>query len=343
MKTLTLAAAAVTLSLTALSAAAPSARAQDKPVVVPSASTGKPVMVVPAMASSTDTWKAMWAYRNVDAREVNRYHAEGFSDDEIKGAANIAMRTGGEVEYYLRLIREVGIPLATLASDSGLSTDQIRADIPGYGVDTISVMTSPPTPASAPMIRTGMINSMTDSTVGTTSSASLPAPIPPATTAPAVTTNSLVDVILGNPDFSTLASVVKAGDMTEMLQGPGPYTIFAPTNAAFAKLPAGTLDDWMKPENKEKLRSVLQYHVLPGKIMAADIMAMSNPSMPRSAAGSTLNVKTTAPLMVNDANVTATDIVASNGVIHVVDTVLMPPATDTTAAPATPAAPPAAP
>jgi uncharacterized surface protein with fasciclin (FAS1) repeats len=363
MKTLPLVAA--TLSITALGAAVstPSARAQDttttttttagqttdKPTVQTSPTTGQPVVVVPTTANAADQYKAMWAYRNLDDREVRRHRAAGFTDDTIKGAANIALRTGLTVDYVLRRIREVGEPLAYVALEHNISADQLKADIPGYGLETISVM-APGTSSTPSMQRSGMMRSSTDtmvsstsSSVGSTSSSSLPGSVSAASgTAAGTGTSSaqgnVVDVVLGNPDFSTLATALRSAELVDMLRGAGPYTVFAPTNAAFAKLPAGAVDDLMKPENRERLRSVLQNHVLPGRIMAADVMAMSNPSTPRTAGGGTLNVKTTAPIMVNDANVTATDIVATNGVIHIIDTVLMPAASSDAAATPAPAA-----
>lgn len=123
--------------------------------------------------------------------------------------------------------------------------------------------------------------------------------------------------------FSTLTAALKEAGKKEMLQkDKGPFTVFAPDDAAFAKLPKATLDDLMKPENKEKLAKILAYHVVPGKIMAADVKTMEAPTEE----GSKLNVKVEdGKVMVNDAHVIKTDIPASNGVIHVIDTVLMPP------------------
>ncbi len=123
--------------------------------------------------------------------------------------------------------------------------------------------------------------------------------------------------------FSTLTAAIKAAGKKEMLQKEeGPFTVFAPNDAAFEKLPKGTLDDLLKPENKEKLGKILAYHVVPGKVMAADVKTMEA----ETAEGSKLNIKVeNGSVMVNDAKVLKTDIPASNGVIHVIDTVLMPP------------------
>ncbi|MEO6873089.1 MAG: fasciclin domain-containing protein [Chthoniobacterales bacterium] len=134
---------------------------------------------------------------------------------------------------------------------------------------------------------------------------------------------SIYDTAASTKMFSTLTAAIKAGGKKEMLQeDKGPFTVFAPDDAAFAKLPKGTLANLLKPENKDKLAKILAYHVVPGKIMAADVKTMEADT----AEGSKLNVKVEdGKVMVNDAHVIKTDIPATNGVIHVIDTVLMPP------------------
>jgi len=105
--------------------------------------------------------------------------------------------------------------------------------------------------------------------------------------------------------------------------GGGPFTVFAPTDEAFAKLPAGTVENLLKPENKEQLVAILTYHVVPGKVMAADVVKLKEA---KTVNGNMVDIKTKGDaVMVNDAKVTATDISASNGVIHVIDTVILPP------------------
>ena len=122
--------------------------------------------------------------------------------------------------------------------------------------------------------------------------------------------------------FNTLVAALDAADKTEMLQEKGPYTVFAPTDDAFKKLPKGTVENLLKPENKAKLGALLAYHVMEGKVMAADVKTMKAPT----ANGASLNVKVNGgKVMVNDAKVVKADVKASNGVIHVIDTVLMPP------------------
>ncbi|MEQ9436783.1 fasciclin domain-containing protein [Hyphomonas sp.] len=134
---------------------------------------------------------------------------------------------------------------------------------------------------------------------------------------------TLVDVLGSSPDFSTLVSAIGAADLTETLSGPGTYTLFAPTNEAFAAMDPALLEDLMKPENKDKLVTVLSYHVLPGKLSSSQLAG-------KSEAMGSLNNKdmlvdgTGTALMINTATVTIGDIEAANGVIHVIDQVLVP-------------------
>ena len=130
----------------------------------------------------------------------------------------------------------------------------------------------------------------------------------------------IVDTAVANGSFNTLAAALTAAGLVETLKGEGPFTVFAPTDAAFAALPAGTVEDLLKPENKDKLVSILTYHVVPGKVMAKDVKA----GMVKTAQGSELTLATMGGVTVDNAKVTAADIVADNGVIHVIDTVLMP-------------------
>jgi uncharacterized surface protein with fasciclin (FAS1) repeats len=132
---------------------------------------------------------------------------------------------------------------------------------------------------------------------------------------------TVVEIAAGSPDHTTLVAAVKAAGLAETLSGAGPFTIFAPTNAAFAKLPAGTVESLLKPENKAKPVSILTYHVVPAKVMAADVKSGEAPTVN----GKKLDIKADGKgVMVGKAKVTATDLVGSNGVIHVVDTVILP-------------------
>lgn len=132
---------------------------------------------------------------------------------------------------------------------------------------------------------------------------------------------TIVDVAVGNPDFSTLVAALKAADLVGTLSGEGPFTVFAPTNDAFAKLPAGTVENLLKPENKAQLIAVLTYHVVPGKVMAADVAGLKSAG---TVNGKPIRIDTSNGVKVDNATVTATDIAASNGVIHVLDSVILP-------------------
>jgi len=131
----------------------------------------------------------------------------------------------------------------------------------------------------------------------------------------------IVAVASGAGEFKTLVAAVKAAGLVETLKGKGPFTVFAPTDSAFAKLPKGTVEELLKPENKAKLTSILTYHVVAGKVMSSQVKTMMVPTVN----GQQLDVKVNGgKVMVNDATVVKADIPASNGVIHAIDTVLMP-------------------
>ncbi|MEZ5912911.1 MAG: fasciclin domain-containing protein [Paracoccaceae bacterium] len=134
----------------------------------------------------------------------------------------------------------------------------------------------------------------------------------------------IVDIAATNPDFTTLVAAVKAAGLVETLKGDGPFTVFAPTNAAFAALPAGTVETLLKPENKDQLVAVLTYHVLPGAVEAKDVAGKRMDVA--TVQGASVHVDGRKGVRVNGANVTSADIIASNGVIHVIDAVLLPPA-----------------
>ncbi|WP_395338007.1 fasciclin domain-containing protein [Ningiella sp. W23] len=132
----------------------------------------------------------------------------------------------------------------------------------------------------------------------------------------------VVDIAASDENFSTLVAAVKAAGLVEALKADGPITVFVPTNEAFAKLPAGTVENLLKPENKDQLIEVLTYHVVPGKVTASDVVMVDSAN---SLQGQAINVTVDGDkVMVNDATVIQTDIDASNGVIHVIDTVILP-------------------
>ncbi|RED51434.1 fasciclin domain-containing protein [Aestuariispira insulae] len=132
----------------------------------------------------------------------------------------------------------------------------------------------------------------------------------------------IVDTAVHAGDFGTLVAAVKAAGLVETLKGDGPFTVFAPTDAAFAALPAGTVEDLLKPENKDKLVAILTYHVVPGKIIAADVNAQQTSVV--SVQGSKIKVNGMNGVYVDEAKVLAADIMATNGVLHVIDKVILP-------------------
>lgn len=133
---------------------------------------------------------------------------------------------------------------------------------------------------------------------------------------------TVVENAANNGDFSTLVAAVKAAGLVETLSGSGPFTVFAPTNAAFEKLPAGTVEDLLKPENKSKLVKILTYHVVPGKVMAKDVVKLSSA---KTVEGSDVAIEVTGgTVTVDNAKVLKTDINSKNGVIHVIDAVILP-------------------
>ena len=139
----------------------------------------------------------------------------------------------------------------------------------------------------------------------------------------AAQSKDIVDTAVANGSFKTLAAALQAAGLVETLKGAGPFTVFAPTDAAFAKLPAGTVETLLKPENKEQLRRVLTYHVVPGKVGAAEVTKMNSA---KAVSGDTIKIAAkNGKVMVNNASVVTPDVGASNGVIHVIDTVILPP------------------
>jgi uncharacterized surface protein with fasciclin (FAS1) repeats len=132
----------------------------------------------------------------------------------------------------------------------------------------------------------------------------------------------IVDIAVKAGTFTTLVAAVQAADLVDVLKGKGPFTVFAPTDEAFAKLDKATLEDLLKPENKEKLAAILTYHVVPGKVMAADVVGVTSA---KTVQGQAITVKVEDDVVhIDNAKVVATDIEASNGVIHVIDTVILP-------------------
>lgn len=140
------------------------------------------------------------------------------------------------------------------------------------------------------------------------------------------TSPDIVDTAVSAGIFKTLVAAVQAGGLVDTLKSAGPFTVFAPTDEAFAKLPAGTVESLLKPENKAKLVQILKYHVVAGKVAAADVVKLSSA---KTVEGSNVKIKTSnGKVMINSSNVVKADIMTSNGIIHVIDSVLMPPSPD---------------
>jgi uncharacterized surface protein with fasciclin (FAS1) repeats len=147
-------------------------------------------------------------------------------------------------------------------------------------------------------------------------------PVSAADPATAPAPKDIVDTAVAAGSFKTLAAALKAAGLVDTLKGSGPFTVFAPTDEAFAKLPAGTVESLLKPENKEKLVKILTYHVVPGKVTAAEVTKLKEA---KTVQGDSLTVKVTdGRVFVDSAQVVKTDIAASNGVIHVIDSVVLP-------------------
>ena len=144
------------------------------------------------------------------------------------------------------------------------------------------------------------------------------------TTTEATAPGTIVDVAVGAGNFTTLVAAVTAADLVETLSGTGPFTVFAPTDEAFAALPAGVLDALLLPENKATLAKILTYHVVSGTVMAADV----TDSDVATVEGQTIKLSTMGGVMVNQAMVVAADVMASNGVIHAINAVILPPDVD---------------
>jgi uncharacterized surface protein with fasciclin (FAS1) repeats len=143
-----------------------------------------------------------------------------------------------------------------------------------------------------------------------------------STTTVKAQTRDIVDTAVAAGSFQTLAKALQAADLVTTLKGAGPFTVFAPTDEAFAKLPAGTLENLLKPENKAALQRILTYHVVPGKVMAADVVKLRSA---KAVSGDSLTIATrNGGVTIDNARVVKTDVAAGNGVIHVIDAVILP-------------------
>lgn len=179
-----------------------------------------------------------------------------------------------------------------------------------------------PTVPTAPSMEAPVTSPTGSPAVVPTTTPAIPTRTPATAPASQATAGTIVEVATASGSFKTLVEAVKAADLATTLSGQGPYTVFAPTDAAFAALPKGTVETLLKPENKDKLRKILSYHVVSGAVESTDLQS----GAVKTVEGSPVRVQVTKDeVMVNDAKVTNPDIKASNGVIHVIDKVILPP------------------
>jgi uncharacterized surface protein with fasciclin (FAS1) repeats len=283
----------------------------------------------PPMSSDAPNYKLL-ADPLFDYPAIKGAMAKGLSDNQTASVLRIAKLTGMSFRDVLDQVLE-GKTFAELAYEHNLKISDVtdpeieKQQIPAFlaAYESTGRMALKDMPASTDM--------------GMTPTAPM---APPMAATPAMASKDIVQTAMSERRFSTLVGLLKKANLVDTLKGPGPFTVFAPTDAAFRKLPKGTL----KNLTTDQLTKILTYHVIPAKVDAATAMAMTSPTSPPTVEGSTLQVTTqNGTVMINDAKVTQADIMATNGIIHAIDTVLMPPdlTTDTAATPAMPAPPPA--
>ncbi len=286
-----------------------------------------------------------------DAVNLEQARARGLSDSEIASIVRIAKLTGYSFDAIASSV-ERGATFPQLATENNLKLSDV------YDVDKEKQEVSDYDALSKYAMSLGKNGDMTAMPMSSSSASTPPmAPMTPpvptpasstasSTTSSATPTLDIVDTAMAAKNLTTLVKALQVAGLVETLKGAGPFTVFAPDNKAFAKLPAGQLDALLA--DPAKLKQVLTYHVIPANIMASDAMAMTSPTSPPTVEGATLQVTKgkKGHLMVNNATVTKADIQASNGTIHIINQVLMPPMdttvpttppTDTTTPPAAPA------
>jgi len=286
---------------------------------------------VPTPPTNFPTDYSILSNRVFDSVDLQQARARGLSEAQIATIVKISKDTG----YSFREVSakvEQGETFASLATMYGLklndvySNDKEKQQVSDYDVlsnyaDSLSKNSSGMMPATMP--------------------ATMPA-MPPVTPAEAPAASSQLDIVqtaMAAKNLTTLVKALQAAGLVETLKGAGPFTVFAPDDKAFSKLPTGALDALLA--DPVKLKQVLTYHVIPGNIMAADAANMTSPTSPPTVNGATLQVtKRKGKVKINDATVIKADITASNGTIHIIDSVLMPPTPADTTVPATPPAAP---
>ncbi len=264
--------------------------------------------------------------RNYDYIDLQQAKARGFSDSQIATTAKIANETGMSFRMVSAAV-ERGETFASLASEYGLKLGDV------YENDKEKQQISDYNSAyeSAKSLGSGNGSMMNGSMASGSDMSGSSTAMTPTTTdnSTAMSSNmatmDIVDTAMNAKNLTTFVKAVQRAGLVETLKGAGPFTVFAPNDRAFARLPAGQLDALMA--DPVKLKTILTYHVIPASIMAADASAMTSPTSPPTVQGGTLQVTKNARgrLMVNDATITKADIKASNGVIHIINRVLMPP------------------
>jgi uncharacterized surface protein with fasciclin (FAS1) repeats len=276
-----------------------------------------------SMASSTSMDYSLLSNPHYDYIDLQQAKARGLSDSQIATIAKIATKSGMSFSEVSAAVKR-GETFPALAAQYNLKLGDVyenekeKQEIADY----TSLYESAGT-------KTGMSGGSmsSDSSMGNMASAGTSGSdmsTPMASAAPAMAPLDIVDTAMAAKNLTTLVTALQVAGLVETLKGAGPFTVFAPTDKAFSKLPAGQLDALLA--DPAKLKTVLTYHVIPASIMAADASAMSTPTTPPTVEGATLQVtKGSKGLKVNGANIVKADIKASNGVIHVIDEVLMPP------------------
>ena len=352
-----------------LAASASGVRAQDATMTPPAtAAAPAPAMSTPdtsmttgsmpmsgSMSSSGTMDYSLLSNPHYDYIDLQQAKARGLSDSQIATISKIATKTGMSFREISAAV-ERGETFPSLAAKYGLRLGDVyenekeKQEIADYtslyeSIGTKNGMSGGSMMGSSMSSDSSMGNMASAGTNGTDMSGSM------ASAAPSMAPLDIVDTAMAAKNLTTLVRALQVAGLVETLKSAGPFTVFAPTDKAFSKLPAGQLDALLA--DPAKLKTVLTYHVIPASIMAADANAMSTPTSPPTVEGGTLQVmKGNKGLMVNDANIVKADIKASNGVIHIIDQVLMPPMdaaaapaapADSTTPPAAPATPPAAP
>ena len=318
-----------------LAASTAGVRAQDASTTPAPATTTAAPMSGGMMPSSTGIDYSLLSNPNYDYINLMQAKARGLSDSQIATIAKISSESYIPFPEVARAV-ERGQTFAGLAAEYNLKlADVYEADKEKQQIaEYISLYESVGTKnGSSSMPMSGGM----DTSNANSGTAPTPAPAPMDGTSSNMATMDIVDTAMAAKNLTTLVKALQVAGLVETLKGAGPFTVFAPTDQAFSKLPAGQLDALLA--DPAKLKTILTYHVIPASIMASDAMAMTSPTSPPTVQGGTLQVTKgrRGRLMVNDATVTKADIKATNGVIHIIDRVLMPPMD--MAAPATPPAP----